>query len=208
MPDVHIQNVRMLQADKIPSWLDLVPTCITLGNKKIYKGGDALQYLRGRLQSMQQQMARQYQQAHDGYGACTELPQGSKGPGGPNFPPTGQQRQKMSHMGPQQGQMGPMGIPPQSTRAPPQQLSSSQPSANPSPSVQSSLQPATGTGQFGCSLDMAFQSAETEEPPPNDPRFHQSGSVSQQDMQRYMQMREKMPQRRGPGNQMMTPPMQ
>lgn len=52
--------------------------------------------------------------------------------------------------------------------------------------VSSSLQPASGSGQFGCSLDAAFQ-------PPEEVNFEEpnvSGKVSQRDIEMYTRMRE------------------
>jgi hypothetical protein len=201
MPDVHIQNVRMLQADQIPSWLNLVPTCIELRNpKNIYKGGDALQYLSRRLDTLQEQFAlrqqqmqqyaqpqppmQQYASAQGSAPRQMPPPTGGMAAHPPNFPPPGARPMPMP------GQ-GPMGGPP------------TQPQAPPAPQVQSSLQPASGTGQFGCSLDTAFQSTEaevTQAPPDN--RFSQSGTVSQSDMQKYMAQREQVIKRGAGGRQM------
>jgi hypothetical protein len=226
MPDVHIQNVRMLQTDKIPQWLDSVPTCISLGSKQIYKGGDALQYLSQRLQTMQQASSQQYMQQSGPKQQSGPSQQQQSGPsqqpkrsipsehppqlpshmrsqskfqqGQENFTPQPSHPQGNNTQGYQQG---PQGYP-QNSQGPQGYSQNSQPPPQPPPNPHSSLQPASGSGQFGCSLDMAFQSFEpesTEDQPPTDDRYNSksNSAVSQQDMQKYMQMREKTTSVRG-----------
>ena len=54
--------------------------------------------------------------------------------------------------------------------------------------LKGSLQPASGTGQYGCSLDMAF--ASTEESPAEQQLNGKAGKVDQRDIDSYVRLRE------------------
>ena len=54
--------------------------------------------------------------------------------------------------------------------------------------LKGSLQPASGTGQYGCSLDMAFSS--TEESPAEQQLNGKAGKVDQRDIDSYLRLRE------------------
>ena len=47
-PDVHIQNINALPKQNIPRWLNVVPTCVILATKEVYKGKQAIDLLRQR----------------------------------------------------------------------------------------------------------------------------------------------------------------
>jgi hypothetical protein len=56
--------------------------------------------------------------------------------------------------------------------------------------LRGSLLPASGTGNYGCSLDAAFEPTNIVPEQIVDPRMTASGKVNQNDIQSYMQMRE------------------
>jgi hypothetical protein len=66
------------------------------------------------------------------------------------------------------------------------------PQAQPDAVVKGSIQPASGTGQYGCSLDMAFSPIEESQPAESttDPRFSKGGKVDQRDVDSYLRLRE------------------
>jgi hypothetical protein len=67
----------------------------------------------------------------------------------------------------------------------------SQPMYDPeSEPIKGSIQPASGTGQYGCSLASAFSSDEESTPPQEDSRFGQGGKVEQRDIESYLRVRE------------------
>lgn len=71
--------------------------------------------------------------------------------------------------------------------------------------IDSSLRPASGTGNYGCSLDMAFTSNENEVV--TDERYTSGDrSMSDNDLQKYMRMREGGMAAPGGGNQSGLPP--
>lgn len=191
MSDVHIQNVRMLSADQIPNWLNSVPTCVVLNDKKrIFRGGDVLQYLSQRLVSLQQQMARHQQQLQQ-HPSHTQMP-----PLGSNFPqrqmPPGFQNGSATLQGANSSQQRSQGMnfpPPGMPQYPPSQQFPGNVQPLPSEHISSSIQPASGTGQFGCSLDTAFQTSEEPSGPP-EVAMGSSGSITQHEMQEYLKRRE------------------
>ena len=170
LPEIYIQYVGLLSEDKIPPWLKEVPTCVTLSDRKLHTGTDALELL-GSLHAIrqqqpppqyppQQQPPPQYPPQQPGTLRGQELarPPSTQ----QRFPPTPQQQQGKS--------MAPPPPPP------------------PEGVLKGSLQPASGTGQYGCSLDMAFSS--TEESPAEQQLNGKAGKVDQRDIDSYLRLRE------------------
>ena len=66
--------------------------------------------------------------------------------------------------------------------------------SNPADIVKSSIQPASGTGQFGCSLDVAFMPSEEPDMQgagaASDQRYSGDGKVNQRDIDMYTRLRE------------------
>jgi hypothetical protein len=81
-------------------------------------------------------------------------------------------------------------------RVPPESLPMEQGSpqfSNPADIIKSSIQPASGTGQFGCSLDVAFMPSEEPDmvqPASSDQRYAEAGKVNQRDIDMYTRLRE------------------
>ena len=217
IPEIYIQYVGLLSADQVPPWLKEVPTCVTIADRNVHTGTKAFELLMALWnarnvpkQPMPSQQQGQYppqqgqyppQQQGQQYPQIRGQPQGMP-PGMPQYPPQmrapPQQGQypPQGQFPPQQGQYPPhppqgQGYPPQG-RPLPQQMMPQQPPQQPQePAVKGSLQPASGSGQFGCSLDTAFMPAEdVSAAPTTDPRFTQGGKVNQNDMQAYLQLRE------------------
>lgn len=207
IPEIYIQYVGLLSEDKIPPWLREVPTCVTLSDRKLHTGTEALELLSS-LQSMKTQQT--HPQSHPPQQFQPTYPSAGRGQTQPQVHPQQmQQNQQMQQMQqpaypPQQNQqMQQPAYPPQQMQQnqqmrqpayPPQQ----RPQANvaqPSPPSQldgvlkGSLLPASGTGNYGCSLDMAFAPME-EAQPPEQPMGGKAGKVDQRDIDSYLRIRE------------------
>lgn len=213
LPEIYIQYVGLLSEDKIPPWLKEVPTCVTLSDRKLHTGTEALELLSGLHAMRQQQMAAQQspqqqyppsqQRTMEGFYSGGRGEMGARVP----QPPPTQYLQQAPQQYPQQNpspqypqqmmRQGSLQQVPQLPQVPnPRQPSQqnhggfppSQPSASePDGVLRGSLQPAAGTGQYGCSLDMAFKP--TEEPQ-DQPSMALTGKVNQRDIDSYMRMRE------------------
>jgi hypothetical protein len=193
MSDIHIQDVEMLPAESIPQWLNSTPTCVMLKTKKVYRGGKALQYLNQRYESIKQMVMQQQQKQQSQQQFAQQPPQqqfaqqpprGNMGPG-MGRPPA--QRTQGPPPGARGAQMQGTQVGQRSLDIPSKQAQMAQNVPGEVEAVQSSLQPASGTGQFGCSLDAAFQTSESEV---DDPRYKTStGGISETERQAYMQMR-------------------
>lgn len=222
MPDVHIQRVDQLPRDKIPEWLTSVPTCVVLKTKQVYSGTQALQYLNQRYTTIREQFQVQQQQQPQQRMMAPQQPLQQRmnipsidpmrqTPGGM---PGMMQQQQMQGMTPPQQMPFPHGMPPPNSGMPsmagmgkkpmqgmPSMGSGNIPSAHASDPqnmpgqgdvLDSSLRPASGTGNYGCSLDMAFQPMEEQQI--SDPRYTSSEkSVSDGDLQMYMRMHQTAP---------------
>lgn len=156
-------------------------------------------------QHPQQQMALQQQQQQPqlqqlsgrSMGSFPPNPNFMQGPGGPlprpppqnmqgNMQMQGNVQDNMNRLMQMSGQqMGGRGLQPQQQLLQQQQMMPG--GAGEFETMKSSLQPATGTGQHGCSLDMAFQSSENEIV---DERFVQGGKVQENDVSTYLRLRD------------------
>lgn len=173
LPEIYVQYVGLLSAEQIPPWLKEVPTCVTLQDRRVHTGTEALQLL-----------SALWQQRHRAAAAA-----------GPQSPPT---------------HAPPLSLPPGSlsqrqhhppTNAPPLNATTA---AAPPAVLRGSLQPASGTGQFGCSLDAAFAPLDDSSgsdhptpPPSTDARLSSTGKIQQNDIESYMRMREQTTSTRG-----------
>ena len=99
--------------------------------------------------------------------------------------------------------------PPQQQYAPqqqqPQPHSQMQPQQQPNRTanldvVRGSLQPASGSGNYGCSLDAAFAPTEEIQEQQSDSRLSKAGKIDQNDIESYLRMREKTGTGRGQPN--------
>lgn len=216
LPEIYIQYVSLLSVDQVPKWLKEVPTCVVLSNRKVLPGSEALKLLSDLYTTKQQQMMQHKQMpplSHQQgpYPTYTPPPQQGSYPNQmqsvqPMPYPTQLQSTRMPQMpeqsrmqvqqvmqrqmNPQQMMMPPQQMPPRmmpggNGMPPPQQIYD--PESEP---VKASIQPASGTGQYGCSLSSAFSSNEEPVPPQEDPRFGQGGKVDQRDIESYLRVRE------------------
>jgi hypothetical protein len=222
IPEIYVQYVGLLSADKIPPWLKEAPTCVTLSDKKLYVGTEALELLtmiyttkqqqaqQGNIQQPPQQYSQQYAQQP------TQPPQqylrGAENDGRRLPPPTqyqlsqasypqqnaqqhvmrpqfnAQQLQGRQTNAPNQMQMTQQ-MPPQFQQPPPPQQSSN---ASSDSMIKGSLQPASGTGNYGCSLDTAFMPMEDPSSQSDQQPASMTGKVNQKDIDSYMRLRESM----------------
>jgi hypothetical protein len=224
LPEIHIQYVGLLSADKIPPWLKEAPTCVTLSDKKLFVGTEALELLTMIYNTKQQKLQQSQQQQ---FQPPTQPQQQPYQRGGETDnrrlpPPTQynlaqpsyQQQNAQQHiMRPQlnaqqmQGQgRNPNTNPPQvqlppqyqqlsqQFQQPPQQLQQQQQqqSAASDGVLKGSLQPASGTGNYGCSLDMAFMPMEDPSAQTQQQQQPESmtGKIDQKDIDSYMRLRE------------------
>lgn len=208
LPEIYIQYVGLLSEDKIPPWLKEVPTCVTLVDRKLHTGTEALELLSSMHAMRQQKMASQQspqpqppqQRTMEGFYSGGRGEMGSMGSRVPQPPPTQylqQSPQQYPQVSPQQQ------YPPQMRQGSLQQVPQlpnprqpTQPNQPGFPSqaapesdgvLKGSLQPAAGTGQYGCSLDMAFG---TNEDPQDQQQMALTGKVNQRDIDSYMRLRE------------------
>lgn len=191
LPDIYIQSIDALPPQNIPTWLDTAPTCVDLQSKDVRKGSAALNFLQSRYQRL-----------------YTPAPPAPRPPQRQPMPPQGYGRQpplQPPRMPPGQPGMGMgMGQPPPS-RLPPtlppgvpqEHMFSEQNMPGHDTMLDSSLKPATGSGSYGCSLNDAFQSIESEQI--TDSRYTEGSgsSVSETDRLAYMQMRDSTMARQG-----------
>jgi hypothetical protein len=197
LPEIYIQYVGLLSAEQVPSWLTEVPTCVTLSDRKIHTGTEALELLtmvwnarqQQQHQQVQQQQVQQQQQQHQQQ-QQQYYPQQQRGersiPVNSNV-----SGRPLSSTLPQVAQSGRM--PQQPQQPPPPQLSQSDPGSG---FIKTSIQPASGTGQYGCSLDAAFAPSEEEQQQQQPSAIHQDnqfsgGKVNQRDIDSYIRLREK-----------------
>lgn len=214
LPDIFVQQVEDLPRVKIPDWLDSVPTIVPLKQPlkidDILKGTDALQFLSNRHSQYINAMARyqqQQQQQQQPHQQPLQQPlQQQQRPLPPQtqtiqhtttyppFPPQQQQQQQQQYPS-QHHPVNPNRLPnqiqprrPDSVGRIEDQLPQNQSGTD--TTISSSLNPASGTGSYGCSLDGAFTSF--EETNIVDPRYNDqaSGSVGEGERMAYMKMRE------------------
>ena len=215
IPEIYVQYVGLLSADKIPPWLKEAPTCVTLSDKKLYVGTDALELLTMIYKTKQQQAQQVKRQQPQQYAQQQQQPQqqylrGAENDGRRLPPPTqyqlaqpsySQQNAQQHIMRPQFNaqQMQSRQInaqnPPTMMQMPSQQPPPPPPSSSASSDsmVKGSLQPASGTGNYGCSLDTAFMpmedpSSQSDQQQP----ASMTGKVNQKDIDSYMRLRESM----------------
>ena len=216
LPEIYIQYVGLLSEDKIPPWLKEVPTCVTLVDRKLHTGTEALELLSSMHAVRQQQMAAQQapqtqppqQRTMEGFYSGGRGEMGSMGSRVPQPPPTQYNLQQPPQQYPQVSPQQYPQVSPQQYPAPmrqgslqqvPQMPNPRQPSQQNQPGFPSqaasetdgvlkgSLQPAAGTGQYGCSLDMAFG---TTDEPQDQQQMSLTGKVNQRDIDSYMRLRE------------------
>ena len=187
LPEIYIQYVGLLSAEQIPTWLTEVPTCVTLSDRKIHTGTEALELLtmvwnaRQQQQQQHQVQAQQMSTAYPQQRGERAIPVNANVSGRPlsSVPQVAQSMFQQSNRIPQVQQ---------------QQLQQQQPSSDPgSGFVKTSIQPASGTGQYGCSLDAAFAPPEEEQSSSTQQDNQQlsGGKVNQRDIDSYIRLREK-----------------
>lgn len=227
LPEIYVQPVGLLAQNQIPPWLSEVPTIVTLTDRQRHVGTEALDLLtrlyNARLQQMQQMQQQQRQvgnapqrqpaqpggyppqvpgyppqQMQPGYppqvpGYPPQQMQPGYPPQVPGYPPQAPMRPSVPNIARMipQNPMQPMQQPPQIQGGNAEQFSNAE-------VVKSSIQPALGTGQYGCSLDAAFAPSDDPESapqqqqqqPPGAPINHKAGKVDQSDIDRYLRLRE------------------
>lgn len=187
LPEIYIQYVGLLSAEQVPSWLTEVPTCVTLSDRKIHTGTEALELLTMVWNARQQQQHQQVQQ-HQQQQYYPQQQRGERSiPVNSNV-----SGRPLSSTLPQVAQSGRMPQQ-QPQQPPPPQLSQSDPGSG---FIKTSIQPASGTGQYGCSLDAAFAPSEEEQQQQQPSAIHQDnqfsgGKVNQRDIDSYIRLREK-----------------
>ena len=196
LPEVFIQDVGLLTPGQVPTWLQKSPTCVVLSTRAIYTGSAVLQLLSDLNDAKQNAMKEQFANAKQ----TQQVPQ--------QHSPQLMQQQYTAQMegrlySPQQRsasqnqQLQQQRPPIQSQyQQPQQQHQYQQPQQQhqqqaPVDVVRGSLQPASGTGNYGCSLDAAFAPAEEIPDQATDSRLTKSGKIDQNDIESYMRMREK-----------------
>ena len=207
LPEIFIQDVGLLTPNQVPTWLQKSPTCVVLSTRAIYTGSVVLQLLSDLFDAKQVAMKEQFANAK-----AKQIPQQASQQSsqlmqqqytaqmeGRLYPP--QQRSAVTQGVLQQQQ----GMFQQQQRSPPatqmqmqhqQSMAPMQSQYQPQPKqnvdvVRGSLQPASGTGNYGCSLDAAFAPPEDIQEQPTDSRLTKPGKIDQNDIESYMRMREK-----------------
>lgn len=206
LPEIYVQSVGLLAADQVPPWLKEVPTCVTLEDRKIHVGTEALELLSLLWHRKQQQQQQRPSQQHPSQQHPPQQHPSQQHPVAPpqyasypQAPPQqygaqgGQYARGYAQQPPPPGQGHPGGqmmVPPRGGPPPPPPPAAAVPEGA---MVRGSLQPASGTGQYGCSLDAAFAPMEDSSPPDaptTDPRVAQSGKIKQNDIESYLRLRE------------------
>ena len=186
LPEIYVQPVGLLAAEQVPPWLKEVPTCVTLEDRKIHVGTEALELLTLLWNRRQQQ-------------SMPPPPPAQSHSYPPQYPPQQQQQPGARPPPAYPQQPGGRGYPPPPARGGPPPSQYPPPSQQHAPAlpegamVRGSLQPASGTGQYGCSLDAAFapsEEAAAVDAPTTDPRVAQSGKIKQNDIESYLRLRE------------------
>ena len=191
LPEVFIQDVGLLTPNQVPAWLQKSPTCVVLSTRAIYTGSAVLQLLSDLFSAKQNAIKEQFSNTK-------QIPQQD-----PQQTSQFMQQQYTAQMegrlySPQQRSAASQGMYQQQQQQQQQQQRS--PPATTQLQVQQkqnvdvvrgSLQPASGTGNYGCSLDAAFAPVEDVQEQPTDSRLLKSGKIDQNDIESYMRMREK-----------------
>lgn len=204
LPEVFIQDVALLMPNQVPTWLQKSPTCVILSTRAIYTGTAVLQLLSELSDAKQNAMKEQFANAK-------QIPQQQI----PQQTSQFMQQQYTAQMEgrlypPQQRSAATQGILQQQSqgmtqgmthgmtqqRAPMQQYQQpvapqQQQNHQQQDVVRGSLQPASGTGNYGCSLDAAFAPTEQIQEQAADSRLTKPGKIDQNDIESYMRMREK-----------------
>lgn len=192
IPEVYIQDVGLLTQEQVPHWLKEVPTCVNLSTMSVHTGSAALKLLmdiyEAKQNALKEQFAaktnpQQYQQPQQQSSQYMQQQYTAQMEGRLYSP---QQRSAAAAAATQ-------GLP---HRLEPngQQRQVQQSAQNQKPTgevLRGSLQPASGSGNYGCSLDAAFAPMEEVQEQPTESRLSKAGKIDQNDIESYMRMREK-----------------